>query len=220
MNAPIIDKATPADIAFLADAVQGAEQSGGTFSALARIFGIAEDALPGLLSSMFEEGVDGCEFSVSSFLVVREGSVPVAAVAGWVEGEAEEGVPSQVLRSNLIGFTFPPEAMAALRTHAEALTPLRLDRVKGALQIEYVYVRPDRRGSGLAARLIQRHIMNALALSAPPARAQVQVFANNAPAVHLYSAMGFTTSLRVRSDHPGITSLLPHPEKLMMEKLL
>ena len=220
MNAIQIDRATSADIPFLAEAVQAAEQSGGTFSGLARVFGVEEQELPELLSAMFKEEVEGCEFSVSSFRVARAGTTPVAAVAGWVEGELEDGLPSQVLRSNLIGYTFPPASRQALRAHAEALQPMRLDRKKGTLQIEYVYVSPGSRGQGLAARLIERHLEEALSAPSPPTTAQVQVFANNGAAVHLYTALGFTVAQRASSAHPAMATLLPHHEKLVMEKKL
>ena len=77
----LIDQATSVDIPFLVETVQAAEQSGGSFSGLARVFGIEEECLSELLAAMFNEEVEGCEFSVSSFRVVRNGSRPIAAVA-------------------------------------------------------------------------------------------------------------------------------------------
>lgn len=215
-----LDKASLSDIPFLIATVLAAERSGGEQVGLARVFGLPEKALPDRLQAMFLEEVDGCEFSVSSFRVARMGGVPVAAVAGWTEGGAEEGVPSQMLRSNLIGFTFPKGSMETLRTHAEALAGMRINRRKGALQIEYVHVSPEHRRKGLAAQLIRLHIQEALASPMPPSTAQVQVFANNIPAVRLYEALGFHLARTYRSDHPRINDLLPHHEKLVLEKNL
>lgn len=216
----LIEHATIVDIPFLVETVQAAEQSGGSFSGLARVFGIEEESLPELITAMFNEEVEGCEFSVSSFLVVRDASRPIAAVAGWIEGELEEGAPSQVLRANLIGYTFPAHSMSALRNNAEALQSMRLDRRKGALQIEYVYVSPNNRGMGLAGRLIERHIEEARSATVPPSVAQVQVFANNAAAVQLYTSLGFVVVQSVSSVHPATPTLLPYPHKLVMEKEL
>lgn len=218
MSSLVIERATAADIPFLVKTVQAAEQSTASYSGLARVFGVTEEDLPELVTAMFKEEVEGCEFSVSSFRIARRGAIPVAAVGGWVEGLLEDGVPSQVLRSNLIGYCFPPSSLQALRTHAEALQPMRLDRKKGTLQIEYVYVSPDNRGRGSAARLIETHIQEALSEKAPPTTAQVQVFANNNVAVQLYTALGFFVAQKVSSTHPAITSLLPHHEKLLMER--
>lgn len=220
MNVPLIARATAADIPFLAEAVLGAERSGGKFSAMSRIFGTGEDELAELIASMFQEEIQGCEFSLASFLVAHDAGQPLAAVAGWTEGVHEDGMASAILRSNLIGFTFPQHALVTFRSNAEALAPLRIERKKRALQIEYVYVRPDMRGHGLASMLIRRHISEALQAVTPPKSAQVQVFANNDHAIKLYRSIGFSTILHARSDHPNANSILPHPEKLLMEKPL
>ena len=208
------------DIPFLVETVLEAERSGTERIGLARVFGIKEEELPALVRSMFLAEVGGCEFSVSSFRVARENGVAIAAVAGWIEGMAEDGIPSQLLRSNLIGFTFPKEAMAVLRTHAKALADMRLDRDTGKLQIEYLHVAPEHRRKGLAAQLIRLHIQQATAAKARPTAVQLQVYANNLPAITLYRSLGFRTVKRSRSDHPGIQQLLPFHEKLVMEREL
>ena len=213
-------KADHSDLSFLVATVMAAERSGSDRIGLAQVFGVPEKELPGLIRTMLLEEVDGCEFSLSSFLVARESGISIAAVAGWTEGAAEDGVPSQMLRSNLIGFTFPKGSMEALRTNAAALASMRIDRRKGDLQIEYVHVAPEHRRKGLAAQLIQLHIRNALRSPAPPTMAQVQVFANNMPAIRLYETLGFHTASTFRSDDPRINELLPYHEKLVMEKAL
>lgn len=216
MSTVQIERATASDIPFLVETVVAADRSMGAHAGLARVFGLEEEQLSERIEAMFQEEVDGCEFSTSSFLVARSEGKAVAAVGGWIEG-AEDGIPSQMLRSNLIGFTFPAASMAAMREHAPVLAPMRFDRNMGDLQIEYVYVAPGHRGEGLAALLIQEHIAEARRSSSPPRNAQVQVFSNNAPAIRLYTALGFRIANTLRSDHPRILELLPHHEKLVME---
>lgn len=214
-----IERATPSDIPFLVEAVEAADRGIGAHSGLARVFGLEDEQLRERIEAMFQEEVDGCEFSVSSFLLARCEGKAIAAVGGWIEG-TEDGMPSQMLRSNLIGFTFPPSSMEALKANAPALSSMRIDRGMGDLQIEYVYVAPGHRGEGLASRLIQAHIAAARSAAPPPQKAQVQVFSNNAPAIKLYTALGFRTAGTFRSEHPRIFELLPHHEKLVMEMTL
>lgn len=216
MSQAQIERASTTDIPFLVEAVEAADRGIGAYGGLARVFGLSDAQLPERIEAMFQEEVDGCEFSVSSFLVARSEGNAIAAVGGWVEG-AEDGIPSQMLRSNLIGFTFPPASMEALKANAPVLAALRIDRSMATLQIEYVYVAPGHRGEGLAACLIQHHLAEARSTSPPPLRAQVQVFSNNTPAIRLYTALGFHIAGTYRSDHPRILELLPHHEKLVME---
>lgn len=219
MSTVTITPATGADIPFLTGAVMAADKGTGAFAPLARVFGLDEAQLPDLITSMFMEEVDGCEFSVSSFLVGRVDGTPAAAVGGWIEG-LPDGVPSQMLRSNLIGYTFPPTALGSLWAHAPVLAPLRIERRPGDLQIEYVYVAPAFRGHGLAATLIQAHLDRAGAASPRPPRAQVQVTSDNAAAIRSYETIGFRKAGTFRSTDPRIAGLMPHPEKLLMEKNL
>ncbi len=216
MSTVQIDRATVSDIPFLVETVIAADRSMGAHAGLARVFALDDEELPERIEAMFHEEVDGCEFSVSSFLVARSEGKAVAAVGGWVEG-SEDGVPSQMLRSNLIGFTFPPASMAAMRGNALAIAPMRFDRNMGDLQIEYVYVAPEYRGQGVSARLIQGHIEEARRAYPRPRNAQVQVFSNNASAIRLYTTLGFRIANTLRSDHPDILELLPHHEKYVME---
>jgi hypothetical protein len=41
-----------------------------------------------------------CEFSISSFIIVTENEIPVAAFGGWIEAMPGE-MPSKLLKSNL-----------------------------------------------------------------------------------------------------------------------
>ncbi len=214
-----IKAAGPNHVPFLVEAVLGAERSGGSHAGIARVFGSSDDRAADLIATMFAEEIDGCEFSVSSFLVAEIGGTAAAAVAGWVEGFHDD-MPSSLLRLNLIGFTFPTEAMETMRSNGPAVAPIRIDRAKGAVQIEYVYVAAAHRGKGLSTALIQAHITRALALPQPPHLAQVQVFANNAPAINAYQALGFKVTASVRSADPRTLELLPFNEKLLMEKII
>lgn len=217
MNATI-RPARSSDIPFLVESALAAEKSGGEHAPIARLFGLDEHTVRGLITAMFEEEIDGCEFGLSSFLVVDNGVGPEATVAGWIEGVNEDDMPSQLLRANLIGFTFPAEAMEHLRANGPAVSALAIPRQRGALQIEYVHVAPTARGKGYAKSLIQQHLEAAIQQRVE--LAQVQVFAHNVTAIALYTKLGFQHTGTFVTDHPNAPNLLPHTEKWLMERVL
>jgi len=218
MNRTSIRAACSSDIPFLVETALAAEKSGGTYAPIARLFGLEEDTVRGLITTMFEEEIDGCEFSVSSFLVVDHGNGPEAAVAGWVEGANEDGMSAQMLRANLIGFTFPAAAMDRMRANGPVVSALAIPRRSGTLQIEYVHVSLAARGKGYGQALILQHMEHATRSNTP--EAQVQVFAHNISAISLYTKLGFEQKNTYVSQHPDALDLLPHSEKWLMERKL
>ncbi|MBK9764576.1 MAG: GNAT family N-acetyltransferase [Flavobacteriales bacterium] len=134
---------------------------------------------------MLQEEVEGCEFSISSFLIAEREGEPAAAVAGWVEGLPDK-VPSMILKANLLAFTFPMESLVTLRSHGPTLTDLQIEREPHSLQVEYVHVDARHRGVGLAQQLIARHIERARTQEPPVKKGQVYLFSNNHPAKALY----------------------------------
>jgi len=49
-------------------------------------FNLSEEQVRSYIIRMFEEEVDGCEFSLSSYLLYEYEGNPVASVGGWIEG--------------------------------------------------------------------------------------------------------------------------------------
>ncbi|MBK6831405.1 MAG: hypothetical protein IPG92_12005 [Flavobacteriales bacterium] len=77
----MIRPAAAGDIPFLADAIMGAEASGTDKPGMAMLFDFSLERARELVLAMLEEEIDGCELSVSSFLVADTGNGPVAPVA-------------------------------------------------------------------------------------------------------------------------------------------
>ncbi|HRH70325.1 MAG TPA: GNAT family N-acetyltransferase [Flavobacteriales bacterium] len=210
-----IRPATTADVDFLAEAIIAAEKSNSPRLGLATLFGLTEEEVRALIIAMLREEVDGCEYSISSFLVVEHEGRAVAAVAGWLEG-SEDDMPSGLLKSNLIGFTFPPESIALLRTRAEVISGIQIDREMGSVQIEYVYAHPDERGKGLAAKLIAAHFARFPRVR----KAQVQAFSDNPVAIGLYQRLGFRIVHTFTSKNPDTIRFMPFHEKVLMERVI
>jgi ribosomal protein S18 acetylase RimI-like enzyme len=212
MNGPLIRPATNQDIPFLVETIVSAEKSNTPRMGLARLFEQGEEETRALIAAMLEEEVDGCEFSISSFLVAELAGNAAAAVAGWIEG-SEDDMPSGLLKANLIGYTFPADRVAALRSKAAIISGIQIEREKDALQIEYVHTDPAYRGKGLAAALIRAHIARS-----GVRKAQVQAFADNQVAIGLYERLGFRITHTYNSTHPDTLRYLPHNAKVLMER--
>lgn len=213
-----IRKAELEDSEFLAEAIISAEKSNSDKLSLSTFFNLKEDKVRALIIAILDEEIEGCEFSLDSFLVVVHEDKPVAAVAGWIEKVTAE-MPSSILKSNLIGFVFPIESIQFVKEKAAFITDLIIDREDSSLQIEYVYVHRDHRGNRLAQSLIKQHIFEAKALLPTISKAQVQLFNNNEGAKKVYKRLGFKVSNTYKSNRSDILEYLPYGEKILMEKI-
>ncbi len=220
MSGYLFRKAVADDIPFLADTVVAAEKSGSDKLSYCTLFNLPEEKARGFIKSMFEEEIDGCEFSVSSFIVAEYNGKPVAAFGGWVETINEDNMPSNMLKSNLISFTFGKEALAFLKTKAAAIAELVSEREPLALQLEYLYVSDEHRGKGLSNQLITELEKAAAAIYPAVSKVQVQVYSNNDGAIAVYKKNGFHIGRTYKASNDEVLQLLPWNEKYIMEKEL
>ena len=216
----VIRPATLQDRDFLIEAIIGAEKSGTDKLGLATLFGLTEEEVRNYLAQILEEEIDGCELSVSSFLLAEMDGKPVAAVGGWIEGENEDHLPSALLKSNLLGYVLPAENLAHIAKLSEIVQDIQIEREAGTYQIEYVYVAPAYRGCHLAQRLLEAHVERARCGNSLLCKMQVQAFANNPGAIRMYEKCGFKIAKEYRANHPQATDYLPGQVKLVLEKIL
>lgn len=212
----MINAATLDDISFIVDTIVAAEKSGTDHFGLARMFGLDESTMKRYLAIMLEEEIDGCELSVSSFLVARYNGKPVAAFAGWIEGENEENKPSSFLKSSLLTCVLPSECMLHVQQNKDLVKPFQIEREKGAYQLEYSYTLPEYRRRNLMMAIVNEHVKHAL--SAGTKKIQVHVFANNDSAIRTYSKCGFCIKQSYSSESPLIDTFYPYNTLLLMEK--
>ena len=212
----VIRPATLGDIDFIILTIIQAEKSGTDRFGLATIFNLSESEIKIHLNNILAEEIDGCELSLSSFLVAEHDGVCVAAVGGWKEGDNEDGLSSAMLKSNLIGFHFPPQKLAFAKGKVEIIKDLQIDRIWGTYQIEYVFVDKNHRGNNLAGKLIDAHIQNAKECPS----CYVQVFGDNNAAISIYKKMGFEIEKAFMSKNEKVGFYLPYFQKLLMKKKL
>ncbi len=214
-----IRRATINDVNFLADVVINAEKSMSDNLGLAKFFEVSEEQLRSHLISMFNEEIDGCEFSISSFFVVCFKKIPVAALSGWLEGYYDE-MPSSLLKSNLINATLPRENVIKGISKFDVIKDIQFEREMGSYQFEYSYVDSMHRGKYLINRLFDAHFEKAKALGSKIKKAQLQPFENNMTMVKVAELSGFKFVKRFESKNEEILNYFPYNVKLLMEKTL
>jgi hypothetical protein len=216
----IIRPATVTDIDFLVETVIQAEKSSTGNCGLANYFDVSVAEMRDYLTKIFNEEVDGCEFSVSSFIVIEyEGNV-VAAMGGWLEGDNEDEMPSSLLKSNLLKYVMPKEKIIKSQENVIVTKDLSIVREWGTYQGEYSYIVPEHQGHFLMQDLLTAHIEKAKNHGDKVKKMQVHVFEHNKVVILNNKIMGFTIKKSFTSDNPKVLDFFPYNTILLMEKEL
>lgn len=218
MNNYSIRYATSKDIDFLVQTIIEAEKSGTKTLSYTTIFGLTEEQTFDCLYKILEEELDGCELSLSSFLIAEQNGQIAAAVGAWIE--AKDGVDSTAIKGSLLAYTLPLEAIKKASLIAPLVSQLHIEVEKGVLQIGLVYVSPDHRGKKLVKLLIDEHIKESIAQDASIKEVHVQVFGNNIPAIRAYENCGFVKSKEIECIQESILNYLPDQKKIVMKYII
>jgi len=219
MSEYLIRKAVASDIPFLADVVIASEKAMSDRLSYTTLFNKTEAEAKKLIIKMFEEEVDGCELSLSSFIVTEFEGKPISGSGAWIEGFNGE-MPSGILKSNLISYTFGKESIEFLKTKSHIVKDVMIDREPMTLQLEYFHIRNEHLGKGLDAALMDRIEENALAQYPELKKVQCQIFKNSVFSIKILLRHGFKIVKSYKSDNDDIFDYLPFNEKLLMEKIL
>ena len=219
MNDYLVRKASMEDVPFLSDTIIAAEKSNSGNLSFSSLFNLSEAEVKSLFIKMLNEEIDGCEFSVSSFLVVEYNLNVVAAMGAWIEA-FNGNLPSSILKANLISYIFPKESMQFLKSKVPIINSLQIEREKNALQLEYSFVAEEHRGKGLYSALTHKLIEKAVIEYPGLKKIQFQVFRNTPQVIGFFQKQNYKIVKVYKSEHPEILTYLPHSEKLLMEKEL
>ncbi len=217
-NEYIIRPATINDIGFLVETVVQAEKSSTGNCGLANYFDVSESELRDYLTQIFNEEVDGCEFSVSSFIVIEYQEKVVAAMGGWLEGDNEDEMPSALLKSNLLMYVMPKEKILKSQENVIITKDLSIEREWGTYQGEYSYILPEHQGQFLMQDLLSAHVERAKGYGDKVKKMQVHVFEHNKVVLLNNKIMGFKATKRFTSDNPRILEFYPYNTIVLMEK--
>lgn len=214
----VIRKAARDDVPFLVDTIIEAEKSGTDKLSYSTVFGLSEMESRTYIAEMLLEEVDGCELSISSFLIAEKNGCIAAASAAWIEGI--DGIPSTVLKGNLLNSVLPKKCFEKALAMNLILRDLHIEYIAGTIQLGLVYVKSDFRGLNLVSMLIDEHVSQ-LQKQAPTLDAMyVQVFGNNLPAIKAYEKVDFEVVMSKESSNEEILRYLPSNKKIVMKKKL
>ncbi|MGV9003536.1 GNAT family N-acetyltransferase [Flavobacterium sp.] len=203
------------DIPFLVETIIEAEKSGTDVFSYSTIFGLNEEESKKYIALMLEEEVDGCELSISSFLLADFNGKAIGAVCSWIEGL--DGVPSTTLKANLLRFTLPTSSFTSLAKHSQLIKELHIEYVKDSIQIGLVYIAADARGKGLVQKLLTEKILQLKSLKPAINEVFVQVFGNNTTAIKAYDKIGFKIIETKIATSSQIKNYLPSDTKILMK---
>lgn len=207
----IIRNATIADIDFIVETIINAEKNGTERCGFSNTFALSIDETKDYIKQMLEEEIDGCEFSIDSFRILEIDRNPVAAIAIWIEGQNSSEQTSAFLKSNLISYILPKDKISHAASMSSVVNGIQIARSENAMQIEYVYCRPQYRGHGYMYKLLKEctDTSNADII-------EVQTFGEDTPAVRLYEKLGFKITKEFISDNPDTIKYFPSNKKLLM----
>jgi len=206
------------DIPFLVETIIEAEKSGTEILSYTTIFGLTEKEAKGYVAEMLEEEIDGCELSVSSFLVAEQDGEVVAALSSWVE--AKEGISSAGLKGNLLGFVLPRESILKAASVSPVVRKIHMDYIPGTIQKGAGYVVKEFRHRNLFGLLTEKLIEHLLKSSPDVTEVYTQVFAGNIPAIKANEKIGFKIVDSIESDDETLLKLLPSNKKYLLKKVL
>jgi ribosomal protein S18 acetylase RimI-like enzyme len=218
MDGFVIRNATFLDVPFLIDTIFEAEKSGTDKLSYSTVFGLSEENARMHIENMLFEDVDNCELSVSSFQVAERNGRIAAASAAWIEGLG--GIPSSVLKGNLLTYALPKECIERAIAVNHLLSEIHFDYLSGTMQLGLVFVSSDFRGLNLTGLLIDEQISRLQKIDPNINEMYVQVFGNNIPAINAYEKANFKIVLIKESLKEEITSYLPSNKKILMKKEL
>ena len=215
-NKLVIRPATYNDIDFIVTTIIESEKSSTDKIGPANCFEISEDDYREYLIQMLEEEIDGCEFSINSYIVAEYEGKVVSARGGWLEGDNEDHLPSSLLKSNLFAFVLPKDNLLKGQSKNDIVKDIMIEREMGSFQFENSYTLPSYRGFHILAELDK--VMEQIAISKGAKKIQTVVCKENLKSLRARQRSGFHPVKSYTSSHPLIRDLYPDDTLILLEK--
>ena len=216
MNYFVFRNATIKDIPFLVDTIVEAEKSGTDKLSYSTIFGLSEEEVRKYISDMLHEEIDGCELSISSFLIADYLGQAVAALSAWIEGI--EGIHSSILKGNLLNYILPRRCIERAMEVSELIREIHIEYTPNTIQIGAGFVHPNFRGNNLLGSLNAEIISRLIKIKPDVMLANAQIFNCNIPSIKTYEKAGFVKVLIKESINEEILEYLPSNKKILLKK--
>ncbi len=214
----IFRKAEENDIEFISKVIIEAEKSGSDKISYCNIFTLSEDEFREILKNILLEDIEGCELSLSGFLIAEIDGEYAGACSSWVEGH--DDIPSAIIKANLLFHFIPREKLVKAREIFKIIEPLNIVREKNTIQLESSHVAENFQGKGIGGmimeELIKRHIQEDNKLK----KVQIIMVKGNEKAYNAWNKIGFFIADEIFVDDNRIKDLLPSNNMVLLEREL
>ncbi len=212
----VVRPATLDDVEFIATTIIEAEKSSTDKIGPANYFEVSEEDYRKYLIQMLEEEIDGCEISISSFVVAEYEGEVIAARGGWLEGDNEDNAPSSLLKSNLFAYILPKENLMKGQSKYEIVKDIMIEREMGTYQLENSYTKAEFRGLRIMGILDAYHID--LAIKKGVKKIQAHVSKENEKSLRACERSGFHVVKYFTSHHPQVKEYYPDDTMVLLER--
>lgn len=212
----IIRPATLDDVEFIATTIIEAEKSSTDKIGPANYFEVSEEDYRKYLIQMLEEEIDGCEISLSSFVVAEYEGEVVAARGGWLEGDNEDHASSSLLKSNLFAYILPKENLMKGQSKYDIVKDIMIEREMGTYQLENSYTKAEFRGLHIMGLLDGYHID--IAIKKGVKKIQAHVSKENEKSLRACERSGFHVVRYYTSHHPQVKDYYPDDTMVLLER--
>ena len=218
MEGLIIRQANINDVPFLVETIIEAEKSGTDILSYSTIFGLTTEEIRKYIADMLLEEIDGCELSISSFMVGEVNRKVVAALSGWVEGANE--MSSSELKGNLLTYVLPKESIKRASAINPLLREVHIDYIQGSIQKGAGYIIEEYRHKNIFG-LLTSELINSLVKTNPDvSEIYTQIYGCNTPAIKANEKANFNSVMIKESANKEILRYLPSNKKILMKKEL
>lgn len=203
------------DINFIVKCIISAEKNSSKVLSYNTIFGLDKESAYKFIAKMLLMRVDGCELSISSYIIATFKNKPIGAIGAWIE--PIDGIPSKTIKGNLLFKVIPKENILKSTGISNLLNKLYIDYVKDSMCIGITYIEERYRGQGILKMLLEKQTKK-LFSSYGKKDIYVQVFSNNTQAIKAYEKLGFSIFKISETKNENILNYLPSNKKYLMKK--
>ena len=212
-----IKKAKLEDVDFIVESLIEAEKNNTKVLSYSTIFNLKISKVKEILKKTLMMNVDGCELSISSYLIGFVENKPVASIGAWIEGAY--GIPSSTVKGNLLFKSLPKNSIKYAKSISNLTSKLYTEYIDNSFCIGIVYIKKGYRGHGIFKKILEIHL-NIKKIKEKKINTYVHVFSNNISAIKTYKKNGFVVIKELKSNDLKIKKFLPYNMKQILIKKL
>jgi len=204
------------DVDFIVETIIEAQKGSSNKSLFSLVYDLTVKESFNYIKIMLLEDVIGCDFSLSSFLVLERNNKVVASVNGWVEGS--QGISSSILKANLFNYILPKKHLKKEQSLNKLFRELQFEFLNDTIQIGYAYVEKNSRGNNFIGILLNERINSLKSKNQKTTEVYIRLHGNNIKGLIAYKKIKFEIDSIKESLNKEILNYLPSNKSIQMKK--